>query len=202
MDLDELIVPSTQPQQQQPTPPQTVARSQRHEAFKAKLLGRNFGRRRSLDLDDAEEQFRRGGDQDDADDGGDGDQVDEEEDEPSSSKAKMKSLKDKLTVKGGKGKEVANTKGGGNKKGAGEAVGPSGLSWTPMEKQVSTSRVFEESVGFSGGLRKVSGGRTDAFRKEPSRENCPGEVKLTRRFAFCATGLGSEGSSSWDAVDL
>lgn len=140
-DDDELIIPSTQPQQQ-PTPPQTIGRSQRHEAFKAKLLGRNFGRRRSLDLDNAEDQQLQGGggDEDDGEEGGGrGDEEDEDhEGSGSGAKAKMKSLKEKLTAKG-KVKEVANAKGGKKKL---EAVGPSGLSWTPMEKQVSRSRVF------------------------------------------------------------
>ncbi|KAL7413339.1 muts domain V-domain-containing protein [Mrakia frigida] len=128
VDDDDQLIPATQ--QQQPTPPQTIARSQRHEAFKAKLLGRNFGRRKSLDLDMADELGLGG--EDGQDEGGNHDDNEDEDKDESGSRQKMKNLKEKLTAKEkGKGKEVGK---GGKKKL--EAVGPSGMTWTPMEKQV------------------------------------------------------------------
>ena len=127
VDGDDPVVPATQ--QRPPPPAPTAEQAKRRAAFKAKLLAPGFGRRRSLDLDQAEAGGGRG-----SDDEGDGQGGEVEEAAPapvtSASSQKMQGLKDKLTAKG-----MGKAAPAGKKKV--ELVGPSGLSYTPLEKQAS-----------------------------------------------------------------
>ncbi|CDZ97130.1 dna mismatch repair protein msh3 [Phaffia rhodozyma] len=93
----------------------------RHELFKSRLLGVDFGRRRSLDLENAQDAAISA-----ADPGSDQNGEAVEEGQPTSSASKMQSLKQKLSARG-----VA--KGAGKAK---EMLGPSGKSYTPLEKQI------------------------------------------------------------------
>lgn len=114
-----------------------AAKAKRHEQFAAKLLGRRFGRRRSLDLDEAEARAGHGSD-DDAAAGGSSDadareRVDDESADDSTSlerpNAKLSALKSTLTA------PVKKKETGGKKKASPE-VGPSGQTYTPLEEQV------------------------------------------------------------------
>lgn len=136
--VDDYLIPATQ-QKQQPTPPQTLAKSQRHEAFKNKLLGRTFGRRKSLDFDEAAgasglvgaepAPLNENDDDEDEDERGGGGSA--------FASQKMQGLREKLTAKAkGKGKEVKGKK-------KLNPVGPSGQTWTPLEMQVSLGRVSD-----------------------------------------------------------
>lgn len=110
------------------------ARARRHERFATKLLGRTFGRRRSLDLDEAEERGGLGGSDDM---GGKSEGEDEvmalDEDssdgaQPPAKKGKMAELKKKLLASSSSKATL--------KKKAAPKIGPSGLSYTPLELQV------------------------------------------------------------------
>lgn len=106
----------TEDQEGSQRPPKDQADRDRHEQFKAKLLEANLGRRRSLDLENAEAMTNAQGS---------GDEEERGDEEETGSSSKMKALKEKLTVKG-KGKEKVK-----------EVLGPSGKAYTPLEKQVS-----------------------------------------------------------------
>jgi hypothetical protein len=122
-----------------PRPPPSPASIKRHQAFRSRLLGRSFGRRKSLTLDEAEAAEPTKGR-----DGNDDEEEHEEQEkeiEEAGSSNKMKGVKEKLTRGGGsKGKALA--KGKGKEK---ESVGPSGQTWTPLEKQVL--QLKEENPG-------------------------------------------------------
>lgn len=108
-------------------------RAARHEKFKARLLEQNFGRRRSLDLEQAEMGDYGQGDWDGEVDTG---AAEEEEEEDMAGGSKMKVLREKLSAKGKGGKQLlVGAKGKGKAK---EQIGPSGLTYTPLEKQVRT----------------------------------------------------------------
>jgi hypothetical protein len=114
----------------------TAAKAKRHEQFATKLLGRRFGRRRSLDLDEAEARAGGGSDYESAaGESNDGDEIGRIDDDgdgsasPERGNAKLDALKSKLTA------PVRKTAGDGKKKAPPE-VGPSGLTYTPLEEQV------------------------------------------------------------------
>lgn len=122
--------PSVQPLSEE----EVRARARRHERFATKLLGRTFGRRRSLDLDEAEERGGLGGSDDMGWKSEGEDEVmalDEDSSDgaqPPAKKGKMAELKRKLVASSSSKTTV--------KKKAAPKIGPSGLSYTPLELQV------------------------------------------------------------------
>lgn len=133
-ELSAVAGPSTQPPQL--SADAARARDQRHERFKTKLLGRTFGRRRSLDLEEAE-RMQMGSDEDRVEAGSDdeggkaarGGDSEDPDASPPAKKGKIGELKSKFTAPPRK-KALAI------KKKAPPEVGPSGLTYTPLELQV------------------------------------------------------------------
>jgi DNA mismatch repair protein MSH3 len=130
--LSTAATPETSSSQQRQ---RTAEQEKRHQAWKDRMLapGGIMPRRRSLALDEAAAAEARGqviGEGADEDEEGQGEEaaVDEEEEAGKKAAAGVGSrLKEKYAAK-----PVASAKGKGKKK---EEVGPSGLTYTPLEKQ-------------------------------------------------------------------
>lgn len=121
------------------SPEAAAAKAKRHEQFATKLLGRRFGRRRSLDLDEADARDGRGADDNpEASASSDADDQERIDDDSANGEGSASPQRDDTKLGVLKAKLTAPVKktAMGSKKKAPPEVGPSGQTYTPLEDQV------------------------------------------------------------------